>query len=201
MAQQNKPKAPPVSLPQAFVAMKGQLTKTTVEDVFNYASDEDRAKRGSKDTGSVEHTTADKVTMWKPLENGDWMPREVPVTHIEMNLKAGWAVQCPMCNTTDCSSDPNSCAGRPKRMLRRCPECRKRVYDEARGTPDVDPEDEDAEERDPNEIADSAYANSTPETRTKARLDRHMLAYHPEQAAAYGLVAQNPRDPTNNQRS
>lgn len=207
-ARSRKAAPPPISPQQQFIAQMGNLRTATKEDIYQVAgSDEDRARRQTGDVGIIEHTTDAMVTMWKPLNNGfgDYLPRPIPVSNIKMCFDNGWQAVCPKCGTADCSEDPNSCAGRGLTMYRLCPECNKRVYDNKFAQLDAiaemldaDPEAEAerAEQEDLALIKDDAYLASTPESRTKARLDRHMLAYHPEEAASRGLFPQTPRDPT-----
>lgn len=191
-----KPPAPTAN--QLFRAGIKRKTVQTVEDIFDLtgASDPDiAAKRAPGDRGTVTHTTENKVTMWKPNPPNGWLPRAVPIGNIALCLDSGWLPRCPMCNTTDCTEDPNSCAGRAEPVLFRvCPVCGKHVHDNLAYATDLSA-DVDGEP-DPNQIQDAAYANSSSQTRTKARLDRHMLGFHPEEAAAYGLQPQTPRDPT-----
>lgn len=201
MAPARRKAAPPVSPQQVFAAtLAGRISKTK-EDIFASpaADDEMRSRRDPRDRGSIEHTTSAKVTMWKPNPPHGYIPREIPVENIKMAFGDGWLSACPDCGTTDCTDDPNSCTGRAPMKYRSCPECNKRVYDVATSTLDIiaeDPEAAEESESDPHAIVDDSYLASTPEARTKSRLDRHMLAYHPEEAAARGLFAQTPRDPT-----
>lgn len=193
MATTRRKTAAPPSARQLFQAGIKKRPVTTVEDIFQFADPNDREARGPDDHGSISHTTMPKVTMWKPNPPFGWTPREVPVANIGMLLDNGWAPRCPDCGTADCTSDPNSCSGRSPLAYRECPVCNKKVFDNVAFESDLNADDE---EPDPNKIADDAYITATPASRTKARLDRHMLGFHPEEAAARGLIPQTPRDPT-----
>lgn len=134
------------------------------------------------DRGDVTHTQPGKVRVYKPTPYG-YKPREIPVTGLAQALDGGFLPNCPDCHG-QCGDGVNDCPGREKRAYRQCPvpQCRKKVYDFIQG---LDVEDAD----DPMKIEDDAYALSTPELRTKALMDKHMLVLHPNEAAAAGIVA------------
>lgn len=174
------PSAEQILIAQAQ-ATAPQVTSEDLRDVV------DKETMGD-DKGSVSHTKPGLVRVYKPTPYG-YKAREIPVTNLAQALKGGFLAHCPDCNAAgidgqDCGDAPNDCPSREKRMYRTCPvpQCGKKVYDYLQ---DV----EVAEDDDPMKIVDDAYLQSTPELRTKSVLDKHMLALHPNEAAAAGIVA------------
>lgn len=154
----------------------------------------DVPERGSHDIVNLEVRTARRIILYKPTDYG-WSPRPVPSTNLVMLLDNGWSEFCGNCGSY-CNTDPNSCAGRPKRKFIRCPIDRKRLYDFNPAL--VRALLEEAEDFDENELTleDVQMFSSTPETRLKALLSQHMLAFHPQEAQTFGVTApSNPRDP------
>lgn len=199
MARQARPgQVTPQMAFQARMSTQGGRNRT-VQDMFAIAgTDEDRARRQAGDVAIIEHESSTLVKMWKPIGNGDYMPRPVPITNIAMLFSEGWLEQCPHCHTSECTDEPNSCTGRVAKAYRICPECQKKVYDfqNMNVAPGVDTDDDGEEiEVDPNAIVDDAYAESTPGARTKSRLDRHMTSFHPEEAAARGIFSRTATGP------
>ncbi len=144
------------------------------------------------DRGSVSHTRPGLVRVYKPTPYG-YKPRTIPVTNLGQALKGGFLPHCPDCNPgglegQDCASGPNDCPAREKRMYRVCPvpQCGKKIYDYQQQVATELGEDS-------MRVEDDAYMQSTPELRTKAVMDKHMLGLHPNEAAAAGIVAPSQR--------
>ena len=142
----------------------------------------------------IETNRPDTIYMWKPGRRRpdgttEYTPRLISVVAIGENLRNGWKQHCPDCGLDHIdrngiiSSDPNLCPARPPVMLRLCPVCGKRIYDNL--TPDSYLSEEDSE--DPNVIKDESYTATTPEERTAAQLNLHMWLRHPQQAMMRGL--------------
>ena len=144
------------------------------------------------DRGTVSHVTAGLVRVYKPTAYG-YKPKNIPATNLAQALKGGFLAHCPDCNPqgidgADCSDGTNDCPVREKRFYRVCPvpSCGKKIHDYQQ---DI----EQTAEEDSMRIEDNAYMQATPELRTKALMDRHMLGLHPNEAAAAGIVAPNLR--------
>ncbi|MGD9827133.1 MAG: hypothetical protein AB7E70_20155 [Hyphomicrobiaceae bacterium] len=122
-------------------------------------------------------------TLYKKVDYG-WKPTIVKAGSVEACLKSGaFRMECGDCGG-HCGLDPNSCPGRAKLPFRRCPVCRKAIYDTIDDLSKV--EDGELEE---GEIRDDTYALSTPEARTKVKLDNHLVAFHPSDAQRMGLLS------------
>ncbi len=143
-----------------------------------------------KDRGTVTHTKSGLVRVYKPTAYG-YKAKYIPATNVTMALANGFLARCPDCNG-ECGDGPNDCPERPKRMYRQCavPQCGKKIFDYEQK--DIDAADIDA--ADPMAIRDDSYMQSTPELRTKAVLDKHMLLIHPNEAAAAGILAPAQRE-------
>ncbi len=175
---------------EAILLAQTQSTapQVTTEDL---AAVVDRETMGD-DRGTVSHTKPGLVRVYKPTQYG-YKPRMIPATNLAQALKGGFLAHCPDCNPRgidgeDCADGINDCPVRAKRFYRTCPvpACGKNVYDYQ----------QDAEEdgdQDEMKIRDDAYRQATPELRTQALMDRHMLGVHPNEAAAAGIVAPNQR--------
>ena len=125
------------------------------------------------------------VTLYKPTDYG-YFPRKIPVMNMAMLMQLGYKAHCPDCGG-DCGTDENSCPGRPKRAYRDCPHpaCKRRIYDH----PPLNVVETNA---DPLKIQDSAYAQSTPELRTQASMDAHIISRHESLARTMGLLSRQP---------
>jgi hypothetical protein len=171
-----------------FIATHQGKVDTSSEDLRDLLPDEsfDSDVQG----GRAEHTRPGLVTMYKPTPFG-YSPRDIPETNMANAIRNGWKVNCPDCGGS-CGKDPNSCSGRQGRAYRICPVagCGKRVYDYQVVDEALLFEDDD----DPNLIRDNAYTKATPELRTKAALDEHLLGYHPREARAAGLTVPGQRE-------
>lgn len=157
----------------------------------NLAAIVDKETMGG-DKGSVSHTTAGLVRVYKPTAYG-YKPRMIPAPNLVQALGGGFLAHCPDCNPRgidgeDCGDGINDCSVREKRFYRSCPvpSCGKQIYDYQQGEDEDDDDDE-------MKIRDDAYRQATPELRTQALMDRHMLGVHPNEAAAAGIVAPNQR--------
>ncbi len=181
-AQSRRMKAPQVTIgpteEQLIIAQHQGKIDVSQEDIFELAS---KREAGQEDSGSITHQRPGTVRLYKPTARG-YSPRNVPVTNLPSLLANGWKSKCPDCGG-DCGPDPNACPGREKMGFRVCPvpSCGKKIHDfQAEEAVEVDV--------DPNLIKDGAYIESTPATRTKAAMDIHILARHPQEARAAGLI-------------
>lgn len=172
--------------PEQMLISKAQATapQVSTQDLSEVM---DKETMGN-DRGTVSHTKPGKVRVYKPTPYG-YKAREIPVTNLAQALKGGFLAHCPDCNAAgipgkDCGDGPNDCPNREKRAYRKCPvpQCGKKIYDYLQ---DIEETGED----DDMKINDDAYAQSTPELRTKSVMDKHMLVLHPNEAAAAGIVA------------
>jgi hypothetical protein len=129
-----------------------------------------------------------RVTMYKPMENGSFVPRTVAVSSMRLLLKEGWSEFCPKCGGDHLdrngqpTTDPNACPNNPRVAVRRCPVCLKRIYD---NMAEIQPVTSDELEDDPNLIPDEVTL-TTPEQRTRLQLDLHLWRVHPRQAQMMG---------------
>ena len=146
------------------------------------------------------HTRPGVVLMWKPGQDGRYVPRMVSETSTRLNLDNGWLIKCPDCGTNHEQSnlpvtDPNSCPARDPVAVRVCPVCGKRIFDNM-GFERMDDGD------DPNVLKDESYENSTPASRTRVQLNIHLWTRHPRQAQMMniGPLPQAFADMTNQDR-
>lgn len=158
----------------------------------NLSSVVDKETMGD-DSGKVTHTKQGLIRVYKPTQFG-YKPRVIPATNLAQALKGGFLPHCPECNPgglpgKDCGDGINDCPAREDRAYRVCPipQCGKKVYDYQQDMTV-------ASDEDPSRIDDDAYMQSTPELRTKAVMDKHMLGRHPNEAAAAGIVAPAQRE-------
>jgi len=141
-------------------------------------------------TGTAIHTRPGTMPLYKPTERNGWLPRLVSVSALPMLLKQGWQEFCPDCGQHhldrkgNITTDPNSCAARVPVAVRICPVDGKRIYDNMSLSAAIAQDDY---EDDPNVIQDDPYGASTPEQRTKLKLDLHLWVRHPEWAQANGV--------------
>jgi hypothetical protein len=171
-------RAPKPTRRQLVKALTSGETRTE-EDIWGDEAPTE-ADRKAVEGGRVEHITPGMVTLYKPNPPFGYLPRQVPVSNIDICLDNGFLVDCPDCGQ-DCGIDPNSCTGRAPRAFRQCQFCGKKCYDPMTGAGlgVVDTED-------PNLIQDEHSSLATPALRTKAVLDAHQLAFHPTEAVAAG---------------
>lgn len=161
-------------------------SKNRMAEVTN-ESYEDEETRSESMGAATTHTGPGLVRLYAPTPYG-WKPLAVPVSNLDVCLDGGYRIDCGNCGGQCDGADENGCPAVAARMFRRCPVCQKRVFDPGR---DAEREEETGE-RDPNEIVDDAYIRSTPESRTRRRLDLHMLAFHKEEAGEAGIVDTQP---------
>lgn len=139
-------------------------------------------------TGTAVHTRPGTMPLYKPTERNGWIARLVSVSALPLLLKNGWQEYCPDCNEHHLdrrgkiTTDPNACKARESVRVRVCPVCAKRIYDNMSLAAAVSTADDD-----PNVIQDDAYGASTPEQRTKLKLDLHLWVRHPEWAQSNGV--------------
>jgi len=173
-AQSAMMKARYVNDKETFLAANQPRSVTTEE--FQPAGD---STMGAGAT--VTHTTTQLVTMWKKTNYG-WGPVRIPAQNVQMCWANGYRSQCPECND-HCGENGEPCPARPALMYRVCPVqvCGKKFYDT--------PSDKavPVESGDPNMIQDDAYGATTPEMRTKASLEEHLVWVHPAEAASMGI--------------
>lgn len=151
---------------------------TTEDDV---PLDDDQ--RSDFKSGGRSYTAPPLVRMYKPNRFGFYDPMDIADGAVDHCYAAGYLPNCPDCGSTTCGEGPGEqCPKRTPRMYRRCPvlSCRKPFPDDPMMTED-DLNGEDAAD-DPMLINDDSFVNSTPETRTRAMLDNHMLWYHKQES-------------------
>ena len=179
---------------ERLLAQVSQQANIETEEV-NQEVSEDRSMSAGV---LVTHKTKGMVVIYHPVTWG-WESVKVPIPSLASCLNRGFTVECGDCGG-NCSPDPmnptpNACPGRAKFATRRCPKCTKLIYDfDARNIHPVALENQvlgrDTEEAD---IQDDSYERATPASRTKAKLDEHILAYHPSDATVYGIGGADPR--------
>lgn len=147
--------------------------------------------------GKVDTISATKTYMYFRGVYG-WQPRIVSSNSIGELLAVGVLPYCGDCKSNTCcirsgegidetnliDPNPNACEGKEDVKLRRCPVCRKSVYDydASKDSDRMVPDD------DPNVIQDKEYENASPEVRTKARLDEHIRSFHRTEATMFGIA-------------
>jgi hypothetical protein len=162
-------------------ALQQQGPVTTVENFT------DTTQAGA---ARIEHVGPGRVLMWKPDENdpGLYHPRTVSESAKVVNLQNGWKAKCPACGTNHEASpyppnDPNSCPAREMVAVRICPICGKRITDnlirEQYGGLDADAPDALM-------LIEDEKSVSTPTSRTRVQLDRHLWTFHPRSAEMMG---------------
>lgn len=161
---------------------------TTSDDLLDLAGEDRDILEAAQGASNVEHASAGRVWMYKK-ETWGWHRIPVSRNSVDEVLKAGYLDRCGDCGSSRCPGQgQNDCTGRAPVAYRICPVpgCNanqggpKKFYDNTDFTA-VMPS------ADPFAIIDTAYAQSTPESRTKAALDAHLRAYHETTAQAMGL--------------
>lgn len=162
----------------------------TVEDY----SDEDVRSSPMPTTASVARSGVRSVGVYKLTPTG--CQRVMVAAHsLAQVLRDGYSPVCFDCGTDTCPGGINDCPGRPPKKFRVCPveSCRKRIYDPKPTGKFKEDEFSNAgrvaARDDANAIDDGAYDTSTPETRTRAMLDMHIIGYHRDRAMELGLKA------------
>lgn len=110
--------------------------------------------------------------------------RQIPEGSVRVALGQGLTLYCPHCDGLHETDDPNACPAKKPLRYRVCPVqgCGKRIFDDPANEGSVT-----VAETDENAIA--TELPSTPEARTQAKLEAHMLAYHEVQARMMGIRA------------
>jgi hypothetical protein len=118
--------------------------------------------------------------MYKKGDYGSLFVR-IPYGNLAGVLGSGnYTSTCPECGGF-CQQDGSECPAQANVPFRRCP-----VPSCARTIKDAPPVARaDTVEESAAEIKDGAFVESTPELRTKSRLQAHMAAYHKDEYAAY----------------
>lgn len=131
-------------------------------------------------SATVQREADDLVSMY----DREGRRRLIPEGSVRVVLAEGLSLECPYCNSEHESDDPNACPELPKLKYRKCPVCGRRVYDD-RAIAEI--------EEDP--LAIPTPLPNTPEDRTRAKLDEHIIAYHRTHARQMGLVRPDPAPP------
>lgn len=130
--------------------------------------------------GSVSHRGPQRVVMY----DSQGRPSYVTTNNLLESRGGGLRLTCPLCGSEHANpDDPNSCPAQEKLKWGRCPmpQCGKRIHDDLReGTVTEQLGD------DPNQVA--LAFTSTPESRIKARVEQHVVVYHPRLAQEMGLM-------------
>ena len=161
---------------------------------------EDEETRASGAAVKVSRSGYGWLPVYKLTPNGVVRIR-VAVQSINQVLNSpGYAAECFDCGRDDClfvtevpgEVSTNICAGKAKRQYRVCPvrSCRKPIYDPQPTGAFKDDEFDHSARDDSDAIQDDAYNTSTPETRTKAALDIHVIGFHPQEAMEMGIHRQ-----------
>lgn len=190
-----QPSANAITQAQLMLARAMEAPKVQRESVETVAS----TYEGAVETTSakVTHTRAPHARVYVLTPQGCTvkMVNSQVSTLREVLASPTHSPVCWDCGSDQCSGGTNECPGRPKRMLRRCPQpqCRKPIYD-PKPTGKFLKEDDVVHTRDETGddmellIDDSDDYLSTPQQRTKALMDEHILKYHPGEAAQMGLT-------------
>lgn len=177
LIQNPRPRQRTVSAQEAFIARNANREDSDSQQIVT-----------ADGAGTAVHTRPGTTIMYKPSERNGYIARTVSVSAIPVLFKQGWHDVCPDCNghhvdrNGNATTDPNACAGRDPVAVRVCPVCRKRIYDNMSLAAMAQEENDD-----PNVIQDEAYNASTPEQRTKMKLDLHLWTRHAEWAQANGV--------------
>lgn len=123
----------------------------------------------------VTHKSDPLITMY----DADGMPRSVPEGSVRVCLSEGLFLECPICSGEHPDNSPNACPGRDAVKFRRCPVCGKRFFDDRASAAAMDDTEEGLI---PTDLP------ATPEARTKAKVDAHMVVYHEDAARRAGLL-------------
>lgn len=138
--------------------------------------------------GNITQRREANVLMYFKNDAGLAMPRFIAAGTVPEAVQNGATDYCPDCGSKTCgltpdgkvSGDPNACFARDRTPFARCPICTRPVYD-----PGVVERTEPLED---GEVDLGPIANSTPQTRLKAQVETHMLAFHRDEARLRGIT-------------
>ena len=131
-------------------------------------------KPAGMDRAVVTHKSDRFITMYaRPYGER----RAVPEGSVRVCLSEGLFLDCPVCGGDH--PDSGVCPSLPLVAFRRCPICGKRFADD-RAVPEATATDE------PGLIPTDLPG--TPEARTKAKMEAHLVVYHEEAARRAGLL-------------
>lgn len=125
------------------------------------------------------------MKLYKRVDYG-WMPKRVSRGSVEACVESGaFRFECGDCGG-HCGSLPNDCPARTPIKFTRCPvrTCRKQMWDTAENLEGL-PEPDD----DPNEVRMPDLNQSTPESRLRVKLNRHLRFAHLSTAEELGVGA------------
>lgn len=158
----------------------------TEEDI-NAALGDSEDRLEGEDYGTVRHTTPGLVQVYKLQANGVWKPVPVPVKNLNDQFRQGARANCPLCNTRTCDG-LNGCEGKEKVAVMLCPVCEKVFYDDPKAAERAGQNRMlSAANREMLVDSDDTDGLKTPQARLKAKRDRHIVAYHPQEGMAMGI--------------
>lgn len=157
-----------------LLATAGQRVEAIDDSTFKSAPEAER--RGIKQIIAV-RDGAGLVDLY----DRDGRMRHVPAQVLGHALEHGLMAECPHCNGTHESDDPNACPVLAPLPFVVCEICGKRVYDSVRPGAEKSFKTDD-----PNEIVIEGFQN-TPEARLRALKAAHIVAKHRNEAIAMGL--------------
>ena len=153
--------------------------KTETEEVYEAANETTQRPRGETSQqihgATVTHQTDEMVSMY----DKEGRHRVVTSGSVRVLMTEGLYLQCPLCQGEHESGGPNDCPAQEPVKFRVCPVCGKTIHDDRVIV-------ESYESEDPNMIP--TELPNTPEARTMAKLQEHMIAYHRTHARQMGLV-------------
>lgn len=160
------------------------------ETVEAFADEDTRALEEGH--ASVARVGFGKVRVFKLTPAGS-VPVEVPVQALGQVLRDGYSPVCFDCGQEECGPGVNDCPGRAPKRYRVCPvqSCGKVIYDPMPTgvfrRDEFDNGSRGPHAADENAIQDDAYQSSTPESRTRAAMDLHIIGYHASTAMELGI--------------
>ena len=179
--------------------LMNQARQSQPTEVVSDYQDDDTKESGA--TATVTHSAYGRFPVYKLTPSG--------CVRIEVNAQSiadvlsqdHYSDVCFDCGRNDClyattikgEIPTNWCAGKEPKKFRVCPEisCRKRIYDsQSTGMRLQDEFDHSARgdaSDDPNVIQDDMYDSSTPEARTRAAMENHLIGFHPDTARQLGI--------------
>jgi hypothetical protein len=165
-----------------------------IEEVDDFI---DSDTQETKSTARVSRSGYGTLPVYKLTPSGVVRIKVAVQSISEVLSHPAYSAVCQDCGNDDCCAGAgdtvNDCPGRPARQFRTCPivTCGKRIYDsQPTGQylrDEFDHSDKPKSGTDSAEIRDDTYASSTPESRTRTMLDMHLIGYHPQEAADFGV--------------